>query len=147
MAGVKRPLQQEPNGKFAAGNNLGAGAGGKRHTRFITQHLISLLNETVQMPGAKTDADKKKFAVRVHWLCEKMITMAMDGDATCMRMIMDRVEGTPVQTVNFRDTRDDAEVPSAYTREHLSALKPDELSKVYAQSLLADAGLGDQSIN
>jgi hypothetical protein len=137
VAEKPKALERVARGKFAPGNS-GAPRGATRNSRFITQHLISYLREVVASPEAKTPEQKKIFAERTHWLVVKMVKMALEGDTTCLRMVMERIEGTPTQTINYRDTKDDAVVRENYTEEELRRLPPDEFSKLYATSLLVD---------
>lgn len=135
-------------GGFQPGNTLGAknkgNAKGHKIQRIITQALISQLNEFVASPEAKTAAQKKTLATRAHWLAELMIKQAMAGDTTCMKMILDRVEGAITQIVPMRPEDYDPEVQAEnaqrhnYTREELAKMTPNELSRLYRESLLED---------
>jgi hypothetical protein len=138
LARVRKP------GTFAPGNQVNSHRN-HRNNRFITQHLINMLNEEISNPSMTIDEAKKnpkkaqERAKRVHFLCDKMISMAIAGDTTCMKMIMDRVEGTPLQTVHFKDdSMASVDLPHEYTKEELAKLPASELSKLYSQSILAD---------
>ena len=70
---------------FKPGNKAAVGNRGPSRPDFLTQTLISQLNEV-----DRTTGQPKK-----HLLVERLIARALDGDAQCMREIFNRVEGRP----------------------------------------------------
>lgn len=136
---VNRPGQFQPGHKINVKENTARG-------RFITRQLIALLNEEMDDP----DFDKKdKERVRqrakvVYFLCKKLIKMALAGDSTAIKLVMDRVEGTAINTTMYREIPDGAETPSQLqamqlTRERIAAMTPDERIGLY-RSALTEAG-------
>lgn len=136
-----KPAGAEPKKGFQPGNMIGAhgrGAEARRRGRFLTQNLISQLQEVIQMPEAKTHEEKKKYAETVYWINKRLIRNALDGDNTAIKLIMDRVEGTPLQSVHLVDNTPEAAAAKLNTTvEQLATMTPDEQARIYQAAILA----------
>lgn len=110
--------------------------------RFITQQLIRQLHEEMDDPDFDKK-DKKAIATRakvVYFLCRKLIQLALEGDTSAIKMVMDRVEGTSISTVQFREIPEGDETPDmlaavAITREKLKSMPESERLELYRQTL------------
>lgn len=83
---MSKKSQGRVNGRFAEGNKISNGASnfkGPPRSQYLTQHLISELNEKLRN-GQTTKARA---------LVKKLIDMGLDGDLKAIEMIFDRVEG------------------------------------------------------
>lgn len=138
-SGRAAPTGSSRPGAFQPGNRAAAAARGSKHnTRFITQNLISQLNEVIASPEAKTPDEKRAKAETIYWINKRLIKNALDGDNVAIKMIMDRVEGTPVQSVQLVDNTPDAEAARlSKTAEHFNSLPEDEQAKLYQAAVLA----------
>lgn len=129
-------------GTFQRGNKAGRG---QKHNRFITQALVSHLMEQIDDPETATKKGVKALrvrAARVHFLVRKLCELAMEGDTTALKMIMDRVEGTAIQTVEFQGLEDSEksameERRLAKVHEKVKEKSFDELAALYQETLSA----------
>lgn len=138
-------------GSFAAGNKAGVGPKPIAR-RFITQHLISMMNEEISMMTPDLEAmagakDQKKVifmrktAQRLHFFCEKLFELALDGDLQAIKYITDRIEGAPIQTMAMTAEDFDPERLAAErkrldeARANLHNMTDDERTAVYFQAL------------
>lgn len=116
--------------------------------RWITRQLISQLNEEMDDPDFDPK-DKRAVAKRaktIYFFCRKLIQCALQGDTTAIKMVMDRIEGTPISTVQFKDVPDGAETPEQLeaieaTREKIKDMSLDELDRLYRETVPARSSL------
>jgi hypothetical protein len=111
--------------------------------RFITAQLIRLMQEEIEDPefDPKDKTKVKARAKAVYFFCRKLLTMALQGDPVCLKMVMDRIEGTAISTMIFKPT-DDPENFSAVqtsalglTREKLAGMPYEEQLALYNSTL------------
>jgi hypothetical protein len=77
---------------FQPGNKMALGVGkGPQHRRPITQQLIASLHEV----------DEGTSKARVRRMVDKLIDLAIEGDVTAIKEVIDRVEGKAVQAVQM----------------------------------------------
>jgi len=112
--------------------------------RFITIALIKHLLEEIVDPRddsvrGRTESKKARLQrKRVDFVVDTLCTLAMNGDTTAIKMIMDRVEGLAIQTVQFRpqDLEDSAQTPEEAARitavhAKIKDLPQDDLRALY----------------
>ena len=143
--GSSKPGTFQPGHKVNARENMPRG-------RFITRQLIAQLQEEIDDPDfdPKDKAAVRKRAKVVYFFCKKLIKMALAGDSTCIKMVMDRVEGTAISTVMFKDIPDGAETPDQMeqiraTREKLATMTEDELDQLYAETVASQSSLTEDT--
>jgi hypothetical protein len=131
--------------------------------RFITQHLIAYLNDVIDDP--LFDAAKKKGkskdevtklrmrAQRVHFLVRRLFDLAMEGDMQAIKYVIDRIEGTAIQTVQFTPEKSDEEIAAenarlAAKRDEMGRMTQDQKNALYARTLQAmKHGPGGEVLN
>lgn len=125
-------------GSFKAGNTAGAKRVGTMPMgRFITAQLIRLMQEEIPDPNDKSKV--KARAKRVYFFCLTLVNSAIAGDSACLKMVMDRIEGTPISTMNLKMSDDpDNLTPEevgalAATREKLKTMTREEKLALYNQ--------------
>ena len=116
----------------------------KGQPRFITEALIRHLLEVVKDPRACADKTKARIERRrIDFMVDTLVRLAMDGDTTCLRLVMDRVEGSAHQTMIFKpmDERpDEAEAGRLQiTHEKLVEMSDEQRISLY-RTTLAEAG-------
>lgn len=87
--------------------------------------------------------DKTKVRQRakvIYFFCRKLIKLALEGDTTALKMVMDRIEGTPTATVQFREIPEGEETPEQLaalnlSREKLAAMPESDAIALYRQTL------------
>jgi hypothetical protein len=103
--------------------------------RFITAQLIRLMQEEIPDPNDK--AKIKARAKRVYFFCLTLVNAAIAGDTAALKMVMDRIEGTPISTMNLKVTDDPDNITPeemgalAETREKLKTMTRDEKLELY----------------
>lgn len=117
--------------------------------RFITAQLVRLMHETIDDPEFDPK-DKTKVRARaraVYFFCRKLMTLALQGDTTCLKMVMDRIEGTPISTTIFKPTDDPDNLSPAQaealsvTQQRLVAMTPEARMALYNATLSEDSGV------
>ncbi len=124
-------------GSFKPGHKINTKANAPRG-RFITQRLINTLHAEMRHWDPK-HPDKKKTQVIVYFV-DKLIQLALDGDTTAIKLVMDRIEGTAMQTVQFREIPEGEETPEMFaamdvTRQKLAEMTEAERIALYRQTL------------
>jgi hypothetical protein len=112
----------------------------KGQPRFITEALIRHLLAVVKDPrAAATPAEAKIERRRIDFMVDTLVRLAMDGDTTCLRLVMDRVEGSAHQTMIFKpidEQPDEAEAGRLLlTRDKLAAMTDEERTALYRSSI------------
>jgi len=115
----KRPLSPSA---FKKGNKVGVGNPGPSRPSFLTQTLISQLNEIDRHTGKE----------KMHSIAERLIQLAMGGrykigrkwynfpgELSAIKEVFDRVQGRPVQSVGF-DT-DNGQVTLTFGKKDANA--------------------------
>jgi hypothetical protein len=119
----------------------------KNQPRFITQTLVMRLLQECEDPRltkTKTPKEQRHKRRMIDWLVDVMITAALGGDATFMKMIVDRVEGTPHATMFFRpvdESEESEDTIVAVTREKLAEMTPEARMALYNATLSNDSGV------
>lgn len=117
--------------------------------RFITAQLVRLMHETIDDPEYDPK-DKTKVRARakaVYFFCRKLMTLALQGDTTCLKLVMDRIEGTPISTTIFKPTDDpDNATPEQaaaleLTRRKLASMTLEQRLALYNSTLSSDSGV------
>jgi hypothetical protein len=129
------------------GKTIGAPIGNKNflkgQPRFITDALMRHLLVEVKDPRAcATPAEAKIMRRRVDFMVDTLVRLAMDGDTTCLRLVMDRIEGSAHQTMIFKPMEEQTEDDSArlaITHEKLAAMNDEQRTALY-RSTLAETG-------
>jgi hypothetical protein len=115
--------------------------------RFITAQLIRMMHEEIDDPDFDPN-DKTKVKMRakaIYFFCRKLMTMALQGDVTCLKMVMDRIEGTPISTTIFKAT-DDPDNVTPEQSQALSVTREKLANMTYEQQLaLYNSTLNDSS--
>ena len=130
--------------------------------RFITQALVNKLMEEVSEPrsdealqrmngGAKvvvTTAQRKAHRRKLDFLVDTMVTLAMNGDQTMIKYVIDRIEGTPIQSMMFKPMS--PEEQDAYGKDEqkslevsfkrLKEMKPADVTALYREAILKTQG-------
>lgn len=125
--------------------------------RFITIQLVKHLMEEVMDPredefrGRTAAKAARLMRKRVDFLVDTLCTLAMNGDTTAIKMIMDRVEGSATQTVAFKmaDLEEQTQTPQDLdriraTHAKLSLMTTDELQSLY-HATISSASLSASS--
>lgn len=141
------PPQREYKGPFVPGNRIAARENMPKG-RFVTAQLVRMMHEEIDDPDFDPkDKTKVKMRARaVYFFCRKLMTLALQGDTTCLKMIMDRIEGTPISTTIFKPSDDpDAPTPEQsqalnITREKLAAMPYEEQLALYNATLNDSSG-------
>lgn len=115
----------------------------KNQPRFITQALVMRLLEEVTDPRSKTRSPTAKKKM-VDWLVDVVIEKALEGDSTYMKMIFDRIEGTPHATMLFKPIDENAvqsdDMVVTVTREKLASMTYEEQLALYNSTLNDSSG-------
>jgi hypothetical protein len=115
--------------------------------RFITAQLIRQLQEDMDDPDfdPKNKTAVRKRAKVIYFFCRKLIQLALAGDTTAIKMVMDRIEGTPISTVQFKDIPEGEETPEqaaaiVAARKKLDGMTEPELHALYKTSFTEATG-------
>lgn len=145
-------------GGFQPGNKYSSGPKG-RYSRFISQRLIAMMHEevTVLIPDEndknKDPAKRKQIAQRTQrlaLLCEALFNLALEGDLQAIKYIIDRIEGTPIQTTVLAEEFDPDRMAAEKkrldaARANLSNLSDGERTALYFQTLKQVTGTSGSS--
>jgi hypothetical protein len=98
---VIEPKQQKVRrkGQFEPGNKLSVGQPGPWGNRFMSQALISVLNEMMVVPGKKPQT--KEEITRFRKIINRLVDLGCEGDMRAIEFIFDRVEGKVRQQVDI----------------------------------------------
>ncbi len=121
----------ETNAKISASmkGNLNRKGG---NARFITQALILELNDICTDPNDPKSNVKDK---KVRWMVKMLVKLALLGDTTCLKMVMDRVEGQATQAIAFTETPEHEAERMTYTRQQLEKMTPEQRNSLYLATL------------
>lgn len=114
----------------------------KGQPRFITEALIRHLLEVVKDPRSCATKEEQKISRRrIDFMVDTLVKLAMDGDTVCLRLVMDRVEGSAHQTMIFKpmEEQPDDSARLAITHEKLAAMTDEQRTALY-RSTLAETG-------
>lgn len=118
----------------------------KGNTRFITQALVMKLMQEVNDPREGATPQEKKIRLRrLDFLVDTMTRMALNGDTTMIKYIIDRIEGTPLQTMAFKpdapptDPAEEGKVIDV-TFARLREMPVQEIRSMYRQKILETHG-------
>lgn len=140
-------------GSFQPGNSAGVKkTNGTPKGRFITAQLIRLMYEEIDDPDfdPKNPKNKQKVrlrAKRVYFFCLKLVNLALSGDIQALKMVMDRIEGSPISTTIFKPTDDpDALTPDqnaslGITRAKLADMTSEQRIALYNSTLTDQSGV------
>lgn len=120
----------------------------KGNTRFITQALVMKLMEQVTDPrDGATPAEKKMKLRRLDFLVDTMTKMALNGDVAMIKYVIDRIEGTPMQTMQFKPdvTKEEADAANEskvleVTFERLKEMPTQDVRALYRSKILETHG-------
>ena len=144
---------------FQPGNKANPNGARGKYGRFITQRIIAMLHEevTVLIPDENDknrDVDKRKQIARrterLALLCESLFNLALEGDLQAIKYIIDRVEGSPIQTVAMVEDFDPEKMAAEKqrldaARKNLSSLTDAERTTLYFQTLKQITGTSGSS--
>lgn len=122
----KHGTQQKSNGRFAKGNTLAKGVTNhtSRARRFITQQIISMLNEV----------DRKTGDSNLRVMVRNVVTLAKAGDMQAVEFVTNRVEGKVPQAVEVSG-RDGAPIETITATMTLA-----EAARLYAMTVADEDG-------
>ena len=137
----KQTSEKTRPGTFQPGHQVNAKSN-KPKGRFITQQLIRMLHEDIKDfdPKLATPEDVRNRTKVIYKFCKKLISLALEGDTTAIKLVMDRIEGTAIATMQFRDIPEGEETPEQLaamqlTRDKIASMTPDERIGLYRASL------------
>lgn len=136
-------------GKFLPGNKVNPNGSRGKFGRFVTQRLIAMLHEEVtvlvpDMSDKNKDPEKRKQIARrterLALMCEALFNLALEGDLQAIKYIIDRIEGTPIQTTVLAEEFDPERMAAERkrlddARANLSKLSDGERTALYFQTL------------
>ena len=141
-------------GTFKPGNKANARSSNPRG-RFITQRLIAMMHEEIEISELDPNDPKHKKMIKTRTTrlvvyCKTLFRLALEGDLQAIKYIADRIEGTPVATtVNVEDF--DPEKIAAErerlrkTREDITKMTDEERTNLYFQTLAQADGTSGQT--